>query len=283
MIFEKASEAAEFLKARYPHPIDVAIVLGSGLGAFAEKVTNAVAIPYAEIPHFSKSTVEGHRGRLVLGEIEGKHVAVQQGRFHFYEGYEMDEVTMPVRTFGRLGIKTLLLTNAAGGLRSDMVPGTLMLIRDHINLMGENPLRGMNDERLGPRFPDMTGVYDSELCELIRRSATDVAAKHGIEPAKLMVEGVYCGLSGPTYETPAEIRMLSLLGADAVGMSTVPEAIAARHQGMRVAGISCITNLAAGLTGSEIDHSEVMDIGSRVADTFGDLLGLVIAGLDGRK
>ncbi len=283
MIFEKASEAAEFLKARYPHPIDVAIVLGSGLGAFAEKVTNAVAIPYAEIPHFSKSTVEGHRGRLVLGEIEGKHVAVQQGRFHFYEGYEMDQVTMPVRTFGRLGIRTLLLTNAAGGLRSDMVPGTLMLIRDHINLMGENPLRGMNDERLGPRFPDMTGVYDPELCKLIRRSATDVAAKHEIEPAKLMVEGVYCGLSGPTYETPAEIRMLSLLGADAVGMSTVPEAIAARHQGMRVAGISCITNLAAGLTGSEIDHSEVMDIGSRVADTFGDLLGLVIAGLDGRK
>lgn len=286
MSYEKAQEAAEFIRKRYDKEIKVALVLGSGLGAFGDDLENAVKIPYEEIPHFQKSTVEGHAGQLVLGEISGVPVAVQQGRFHFYEGYEMEKVIFPVRTFGIMGVKSLILTNAAGSVDTDYRQGTLMLIRDHINLMGVNPLRGKNDESFGPRFPDMTEVYSLRYQNI----ALDVAQEMAQEKAKaeetrtgrkqtaekILRRGVYCGLSGPSYETPAEIRMIRLLGADAVGMSTVPEAIAARQMEIDVLGISCITNLAAGITDERINHEEVMETGAKVAETFKELLRRII-------
>ncbi len=281
MTYENAVEAAEFIRSKTQLQPCLAVVLGSGLGAFADQLENAVSIPYAEIPHFAKSTVEGHAGRLVLGAIGDVPVAIQQGRFHYYEGYSMEQVMLPMRTFGRMGIETVILTNAAGSLDTEMTPGSLMLISDHLNMMGVNPLRGMNDDRFGPRFPDMTNVYDRHLQEIAVEEANAVAAGRfaaGSDPqfTDFLHRGVYCALSGPTYETPAEIRLYRLLGADAVGMSTVPEAIAARHQGMRVLGISCITNLAAGMTEGEIDHSEVMETGERVAEVFRELLRRII-------
>ncbi|MDI1243063.1 MAG: purine-nucleoside phosphorylase [bacterium] len=282
MTYENAVEAAAFIKSKYLHAIDVAVVLGSGLGAFADEVENAVKIPYEEIPHFVRSTVEGHAGQLVLGELGGKHIAVQQGRFHFYEGYDMQQVMFPVRTFGRMGIGNVILTNAAGSTEPEYPPGSLMLITDHLNLMGENPLRGKNDERFGVRFPDMTEVYDRELQKIASEEADDIAHERfekGVDDEKrdFLHRGVYCALSGPTYETPAEVRMCRQLGGNAVGMSTVPEAIAARHQGMKVLGISCITNFAAGMTGENINHEEVMETGARVAEIFKQLLRRIIA------
>ena len=281
MTYEKAQEAAEFIRSRYDKEIKIALVLGSGLGAFADDLENAVRIPYEEIPHFARSTVEGHAGQLVLGEVGGVPLAVQQGRFHFYEGYDMPQVIFPMRVFGLLGIETVILTNAAGSVRTSMRPGSLMLIRDHLNMMGINPLRGTNDERFGARFPDMTAVYDKYLQEITYQEALTIAQERfengtDKEFTRFMWRGVYCALSGPTYETPAEIRMFRLIGADAVGMSTVPEAIAARHQGMKVLGISCITNLAAGMTGGVINHEEVMETGARVADVFKELLRRII-------
>lgn len=281
MSYEKAQAAAEFLRSRYDRDVDIAVVLGSGLGAFADALENEVRIPYHSVPHFAISTVEGHAGQLVLGEIDGIPVAVQQGRFHYYEGYDMEQVTFPMRTFGRLGVKTVLLTNAAGSLNTEMIPGSLMLISDHLNCMGVNPLRGGNDERFGPRFPDMTAVYDKDLQEAVVEESNAIARdrfERGIdkELTDFLHRGTYCALSGPTYETPAEIHMYRLLGADAVGMSTVPEAVAARHQGMRVAGISCITNFGAGMTGDAINHEEVMETGARVAEIFRELLRRVI-------
>ncbi|MET0752091.1 MAG: purine-nucleoside phosphorylase [Pyrinomonadaceae bacterium] len=278
MSYEKATEAAEFIRSKYDREIKIALVLGSGLGAFAGELENAVKIPYEEIPHFARSTVEGHAGQLVLGEIENIPVAVQQGRFHFYEGYEMNQVIFPVRTFGLLGVENLILTNAAGSLRTSFKQGSLMLIRDHINFMGVNPLRGANDERFGARFPDLTNVYSAELQALVSGEAKQMAKEKDIKP--FMNRGIYCGLSGPTYETPAEIHMLRLLGADAVGMSTVPEAIAARHQKMNVIGISCITNMAAGISDEPINHEEVMETGARVAEVFKELLRRVILKLN---
>ena len=275
MSYEKALEAAEFIRKQYDKEIKVAIVLGSGLGAFADDLENAVKIPYEEIPHFQKSTVEGHAGQLVLGEIEGVSIAVQQGRFHFYEGYDMAQVIFPMRTFGVLGIKSVILTNAAGSVRTSLKSGNLMLIRDHINLMGENPLRGANDERFGARFPDMTEVYCTEYQQLAGKIAQKIAEEKNIPI--FLKRGVYCALSGPTYETPAEIRMFRLLGADAVGMSTVPEAISARHQGMKVLGISCITNMAAGMSDEIINHQEVMETGAKVASIFKELLRRIIS------
>lgn len=285
MSYEKAREAADFIRSKYDREIKVAVVLGSGLGAFAEDLENAVRIPYEEIPNFQRSTVEGHAGQLVLGEVAGVSIAVQQGRFHYYEGYEMQQVILPVRTFGLLGVKSLILTNAAGSVRTSMKTGVLMLIRDHINLMGTNPLRGANDERFGTRFPDMTEVYDIEYQEIAISEARNLARERvekGIdrEAQQFLRRGVYCGLSGPCYETPAEIRMIRLLGADAVGMSTVPEAIAARHQQIKVLGISCITNLAAGMSDDIIHHEEVMETGARVAATFKELLIRIIPKLD---
>lgn len=277
MTYENALEAAEFIKSKYDKQIETVIVLGSGLGAFADELQNSVKIPYEQIPHFVRSTVEGHAGQLVLGEIDGVSIAIQQGRFHYYEGYDMSQVIFPMRSFGLMGIKSVILTNAAGSTSTDMIPGSLMLINDHINLMGVNPLRGKNDERFGPRFPDQTEVYDREFQRIANEEASEIARER-FEDGKdetlvdFLHRGVYCALSGPTYETPAEIRMYRQLGADAVGMSTVPEAIAARHQGMRVLGISCITNFAAGMTTEPINHEEVMETGTRTAGIFKELL-----------
>lgn len=281
MTYENALEAAEFIRSKFDRPVETIIVLGSGLGAFADELQDAVRIPYEEIPHFARSTVEGHAGQLVLGNIDGRQVAVQQGRFHYYEGYEMPQVIFPMRTFGVMGIKNVILTNAAGSTSTEMTPGSLMLISDHINLMGVNPLRGANDERFGPRFPDMTEVYDREFQTLANEQANAISRERfdkGLDEKHVdfLHRGVYCALSGPTYETPAEIHLYRLLGADAVGMSTVPEAIAARQQGMRILGISCITNFAAGMTSGTIDHEEVMEMGARVADVFKELLRSVI-------
>ncbi|QYO66465.1 purine-nucleoside phosphorylase [Leptolyngbya sp. 7M] len=284
MIYENAQEAAQYIRSRSDLTPKVAVVLGSGLGAFADTLEDAISIQYKEIPHFALSTVEGHAGRLVLGKANRIPIAVQQGRFHYYEGYSMEQVMFPMRTFGVLGIRTVILTNAAGSLNTEMSPGSLMLISDHLNMMGVNPLRGPNDERFGARFPDMTNVYDRELQEIIVAEADKIAQERlesGADPrlTDFLHRGVYCALSGPTYETPAEIRMYRLLGADAVGMSTVPEAIAARHLGMRVAGISCITNFAAGMTEEAINHEEVMETGARVASVFQELLKRVISRL----
>ncbi|MBK8302944.1 MAG: purine-nucleoside phosphorylase [Chloracidobacterium sp.] len=282
MSYEKAAEAAEFIKSKYSGEVRTAIVLGSGLGAFADELTDAVKIPYEQIPGFARSTVEGHAGQLVLGKIGDVAVAVQQGRFHYYEGYDMEQVMLPVRAFGLLGVKNVILTNAAGSLSSDMLPGSLMLISDHLNCMGVNPLRGPNDSRFGARFPDMTTVYDREFQEIAETAAHDISHERfekGLDETKVdfLNRGIYCGLSGPTYETSAEVRMYRQLGADAVGMSTVPEAIAARHMGLRVLGISCITNLAAGMSGETINHEEVMDTGARVAEVFKELLRRIVS------
>lgn len=281
MSYEKAREAADFIRSKYDKDIKAALVLGSGLGAFGEEVENAVKIPYEEIPHFARSTVEGHAGQLVLGEVAGVSVAVQQGRFHYYEGYEMNQVIFPVRVFGVLGVKSLILTNAAGSVDTDFKQGTLMLIRDHINLIGVNPLRGKNDERFGARFPDMTEVYALDYQQIALAEAEAMArAKNGEREAgrkqRILRRGVYCALSGPSYETPTEIRMLRMLGADAVGMSTVPEAITARQMGIKVLGISCITNMAAGMSDEPIHHEEVMETGARVAGTLKELLKRII-------
>jgi len=268
MSYEKAQEAAEFIKSKFDREIQVALVLGSGLGAFADEIENAVKISYEQIPHFARSTVEGHAGRLVLGEIAGVSVAVQQGRFHYYEGYDLKDVTFPIRVFGLLGIKNLILTNAAGSIDSNFKPGSLMLIHDHLNLMGVNPLRGKNDERFGARFPDMSEVYSRKFQEIAKEAAKEMDFD--------LRRGVYCALSGPTYETPAEIHYLRYAGADAVGMSTVPEAIIAHHQGMKILAISCVSNYAAGISEEEINHEEVMEIGKLVAETFKNLLKRVI-------
>ncbi len=281
MTYENAKIAAEFIRTKYSKQIETAVVLGSGLGAFADDIENAVKIPFEEIPNFARSTVEGHAGQLVLGELGGISIAVQQGRFHYYEGYEMQQVMFPMRTFGLLGAKNVILTNAAGSLHTSMKAGTLMLLRDHINLMGVNPLRGANDDRFGVRFPEMSQVYDIEFQQIADKMAKEIMQERfeqGIEKSvrQILRRGVYCALSGPTYETPAEIRMFRMLGADAVGMSTVPEAIAARHFGMRVLGISCITNMAAGMTEEAINHEEVMEIGNKVAGIFKELLKRII-------
>lgn len=243
----------------------VGVILGSGLGAFADGFEQPVAIPYSALPDFPQSSVPGHAGRLVLGQRHGVSLVAMQGRVHFYEGYQPWQVGFPTRVLCRLGIKALVVTNAAGGINLGYRPGDLMAMTDHLNLAGYNPLVGPNDERLGPRFPDMSRAYDPGLLEVLRRAAKAerVALK----------EGVYASLSGPSYETPAEIRMLRTLGADAVGMSTVPEVIVASHMGVKVAGVSCITNLAAGLGTEKLSHDEVAQTANLVKDVFTRLLG----------
>ncbi|PYT03847.1 MAG: purine-nucleoside phosphorylase [Acidobacteria bacterium] len=267
-LYERAEHAARFIRSRLAEEVHVALVLGSGLGAFADALEGAQAIPYAEIPGFARPTVEGHAGRLVVGKVEGVVVAAMQGRFHFYEGYTLEEVTFPIRALGLLGAGSLILTNAAGGLNNSFEQGSLVVISDHLNLLGANPLLGKNDERFGPRFPDMSEVYDREYQD----TAISEAHAMGVE----LRRGIYAALAGPSYETPAEIRMLRLLGADAVGMSTVPEAIVARHMGLRVLGVSCITNMAAGVLDRPISHEEVIETGERVRETFAELLRRVI-------
>jgi purine-nucleoside phosphorylase len=270
-LYSRAEHAARTIRARTALDPRIAVVLGSGLGAFADEFDEAARIPYTDIPGFAASTVAGHAGSLVIGKVGPVPVVAMQGRVHSYEGYSLEEVTFPIRTFKLLGIETLLLTNAAGGINVQLSEGTLMIISDHLNLMGVNPLRGPNDERFGPRFPDMTEVYSRTLQETV----VDEASALGIEVRR----GIYAALSGPSYETPAEIHMLRSFGADAIGMSTVPEAIVARHMGMRVLGISCITNMAAGISDGPINHEEVMEIGNRVRATFTLLLRRIIGRL----
>ena len=273
-LYERAEHATRVIRSRISVEPRIALVLGSGLGGFADDFEEAVGIPYEEIPGFVRSTAQGHAGRLVIGQIEGVPVVAMQGRVHYYEGYSLEEVTFPVRTFGLLGVKTLVLTNAAGGINVQLTQGALMVISDHLNLMGVNPLRGPNDERFGPRFPDMSAVYSHELQGLV----IDEAKAIGVE----MRRGIYGALSGPSYETPAEIVLLRNSGADAVGMSTVPEAIVARHMGLEVLGISCITNMAAGISDEPINHEEVMATGNRVRETFAELLRRVIGAINTR-
>ncbi len=267
-LFERIEEAAEAVRKTCPREPRIGVVLGSGLGEFADAVADATIVPYADIPHFKAAGVAGHAGRLVLGRIGPVPVAVMNGRIHYYEGHDIADVVFPIRVLVQLGVQSLLLTNAAGSLTRDLQPGDLMIIRDHINLMGVNPLRGPNDDRLGPRFPDMSAVYDPDFQEIIAAALQEIG-----RPAR---RGIYLGLSGPSYETPAEIRMCAALGADALGMSTVPEALAARHMGVRLAGISCITNLAAGLSDRPLNHLEVIATGERVKHDFLRLLTLVI-------
>jgi purine-nucleoside phosphorylase len=268
-LYSRAEKAARAIRSHTTEQARIAVVLGSGLGAFAEEFEDAVKIPYQQIPGFVTSTAQGHAGTLVIGKVEAVPIIAMQGRVHYYEGYSLEEVTFPIRTFKLLGIKTLILTNASGGVDVELSQGALMVISDHLNLMGVNPLRGPNDERFGPRFPDMSEVYSRELQELVVEESRAL----GITTRR----GIYAALPGPSYETPAEIHMLRAAGADAVGMSTVPEAIVARHMGMNVLGISCITNMAAGISEHPINHEEVMETGQRVRETFTQLLRRVIA------
>jgi purine-nucleoside phosphorylase len=260
-----AAAAADRLRSGLP-AATVGVILGSGLGAVADTVVDdgGTALPYGEIPHFPTSSVEGHKGRLVFGRVGGTPVLLMQGRVHRYEGYPASSVVFPVRVLHAMGVKTLVVTNAAGGLGAGFAAGDLMLIEDHLNLTGDNPLVGHNDARFGPRFPDMSEAYSRRLIAL----AHDVAAARGLK----LQRGVYAGLLGPSYETPAEIRMLRTLGAHAVGMSTVFEVIAASHLGMEVLGISCITNLAAGLSDQKLSHDEVKDTATRVEAAFSGLI-----------
>jgi purine-nucleoside phosphorylase len=253
-------EAAKYIREKCKATPQIGLILGSGLGVLADEITDAAHIPYQEIPHFPVSTVEGHAGELIVGELEGKSVLVMAGRFHLYEGHAVEKVSFPIRVMKELGIETLVVTNAAGGINESYEPGDLMLIKDHINMMFRNPLIGPNDPELGVRFPDMSNAYDGELRELAHR----VAGEQGVQ----LKEGVYAAVLGPSYETPAEIRMLRVLGGDAVGMSTVPEVIAARHAGIRVLGISCITNMAAGILPQPLSHDEVMETANRVKEMF---------------
>lgn len=273
-LYERAEHAARTIRARVKQEPRVAVVLGSGLGGFADDFEDAVTIAYEDIPGFVRSTAQGHAGRLVVGRIDQVPILAMQGRVHYYEGYSMEEVTFAIRTFKLLGIKTLLLTNAAGGINVQLSQGALMVISDHLNLMGVNPLRGANDERFGPRFPDMSAVYSPALQEIVVEEARAL----GIE----LRRGIYAALSGPNYETPSEIHLLRNCGADAVGMSTVPEAIVARQMDMEVLGISCITNMASGISDEPINHDEVMETGNRVRSTFTQLLRRVVSRLSSR-
>ena len=242
---------------------EIGLVLGSGLGELADE-TGGIRIPYCEIPGFENSTVKGHKGSLIFTEVKSKKCVFMQGRYHFYEGHNLKKITFPIRVMKKLGVKTLILTNAAGGINLDFKSGELMLITDHINLMGQNPLIGMNDDSLGPRFPDMSEVYNKELREIIIKEAQKLGIK--------LHQGVYCATSGPSYETPAEVRMLRILGADACGMSTVPEAIVATHAGIKVIGISCITNMAAGIDNKKLSHEEVVKSANSVKADFKNLI-----------
>lgn len=266
--YSRAGEAAEFIRGKIKSQPKIVLVLGSGLGGFADALANAVVIPYSQIPHFPATSAEGHAGNLVVGNVGDVTVAAMQGRVHFYEGHSLQRVTFPMRVFFRLGIKAALLTNAAGGISSQLKPGCLVVLKDHINLQGGNPLIGPNDNRFGERFFDMSDAYAPEF----RRMALEEGRRQDIA----IFEGVYAAVSGPSYETPAEIRYLRTIGADTVGMSTVPEVIVARHCGMKVLAISCVTNMAAGISQRPITHAEVLEIGEQVRGQFVGLLKSLI-------
>ncbi|MFS8628767.1 MAG: purine-nucleoside phosphorylase [Limnochordales bacterium] len=268
---QRVREAAAYIANKTALRPQVGLILGSGLGGLAEEIEDATILPYGDIPHFPQSTVPGHKGRLVIGRLAGAPVVAMQGRFHYYEGYSMEQVVRPVRVMAQLGVKTLIVTNAAGGVNESFSPGDLMLIVDHINLFGTNPLIGPNEEAFGPRFPDMTEAYDKRLRALALQAAEELGIR--------LQQGVYMGLSGPTYETPAEIRAFRVLGADAVGMSTVPEVIAARHLGLRVLGISCVTNMAAGILPEPLSHEDVVRVSAEVGPKFSALIKAILAKL----
>jgi purine-nucleoside phosphorylase len=268
MNYNQIQTAATFIKEKLQQQPKIGLILGSGLGVLADDIVNPIKIPYNEIPGFPVSTVEGHAGQLVCGQLSGVEVIAMQGRFHFYEGYSMDKVTFPVRVMKELGIEKLIVTNAAGGVNESFTPGDLMIITDHINNMGTNPLIGPNDSRFGVRFPDMSEAYSKKL----RALAKDVAQKSNIG----IKEGVYVGNPGPVYETPAEVRLARTLGGDAVGMSTVPEVIVARHSGLDVLGISCISNMAAGILDQPLSHDEVIETTEKVKSSFLTLVNEIV-------
>lgn len=274
-LYDRVRTATQTVRARSPGAPEVGLILGSGLGGFADSLGDPVAIDYGDIPYFPRSHVAGHKGRLVLGERAGVRCVAMQGRVHMYEGHGAATVAFPARVLIALGAKILIVTNAAGGLNPAWPPGTLMLIRDHIDLLRDHALRGSNDERLGVRFPDMTTAYAPELRVLARKAAADAQIE--------LAEGVYVAMPGPTYETPAEVKMLQLLGGDAVGMSTVPEVCVARHMGARVIGVSCITNQAAGITGAALSHAEVTETATRVRATFERLLDGILGALAAQR
>jgi len=266
--FALADSAAKLLLSHTKLRPKIGLVLGSGLGAFADELSDATRVPYANIPGFPRSTAIGHAGQMVIGKTAGIPVAVMQGRVHLYEGYSAQEVAFPMRVFGRMGIRAVVLTNAAGGINLEYNQGALVVITDHINLQGANPLTGPNDDRFGPRFPDMSQAYFKPYREIALQSARNLGTT--------IYQGVYAGLLGPSYETPAEIRYLRTIGADLVGMSTVLEAIAARHMGIKVLAISCVTNMAAGILDQPLDHKEVLETGERVKGDFMALLRAVL-------
>ena len=267
-ISQRIDAAYEYIRTRTDAAPAVGLILGSGLGDFADRLESAEEIPFAQIPGFPVPTVEGHAGALILGSFQGRTVAALRGRIHYYEGYSQQEITLPVRVMAKLGIRTLVLTNAAGGVNLSFSAGALMLIADHINFSGMNPLMGPNLDAFGPRFPDMSDIYTRALRDQLKSLAADADIP--------LQEGVYMMYSGPSYETPAEIRAFRTLGADAVGMSTVPEAIVARHCGLQVVGVSCITNMAAGVLDRPLDHSEVMATAQRVKGDFTRLLEIIL-------
>lgn len=268
MNYENIKEAACHLKTKYEDSPRIGLILGSGLGVLADEIENPVKIPYNEIPNFPVSTVEGHAGQLVFGTLKGAKVVAMQGRFHFYEGYSLEKVTSPVRVMKELGVETLIVTNAAGGINESFEAGDLMLITDHINNMGTNPLIGPNDSNIGVRFPDMSVSYDGKLRDIAKNSANELNIK--------LQEGVYVGNTGPSYETPAEVRALRTLGGDAVGMSTVPEVIVAKHAGLNVLGISCISNMASGILDQPLSHDEVIETTEKVRANFLNLVKNIV-------
>ncbi len=263
-IYKKIREAVESIQKQTQIQPAIGLILGSGLGSIAENVTDAVSLSYSQIPHFQSPSIEGHAGKMIIGKMNGIPVVLLQGRFHLYEGHSMEDVVFPTRTICGLGIHTLVLTNAAGGINTRFRPGDLMFIEDHLNLMGDNPLKGPNLSQLGPRFPDLSEAYHRGCLDAFKKTAEELNIN--------FQTGTYAGLLGPTYETPAEVRMLRTLGADAVGMSTVPESIAANHLGVRVAGLSCITNLAAGLSPHKLSHQEVIDTSNQAAEKMKNLI-----------
>jgi len=267
-LMDKIKDAKQFIESKIDIVPQVGLILGSGLGVLADEIQDSVKIKYSDIPHFPVSTVEGHEGQFVIGTLKGKKVIAMQGRFHYYEGYSMQEITFPVRVLKAIGVEHLLLTNAAGGVNEAFSGGTLMLITDHINIMGVNPLLGKNEEELGPRFPDASSVYSPEFNQRILEEATTLNID--------LKQGVYFYFTGPAYETPAEVRLAKTLGGDAVGMSTAPEALVAAHMGMKVTGISCITNMAAGIQKTALNHQEVVETANRVQSTFIKLVNRII-------
>ncbi|KXZ21515.1 purine-nucleoside phosphorylase [Bacillus nakamurai] len=266
---QKIERAAAFIKENLKETPKVGLILGSGLGVLADEIEGAVKLTYENIPDFPVSTVEGHAGQLVLGTLEGVQVIAMQGRFHYYEGYSMDQVTFPVRVMKALGVESLIVTNAAGGINTEFRAGDLMIITDHINFMGTNPLIGPNEADFGARFPDMSEAYDKQLSSLAEKTANELNIP--------VQKGVYTAVTGPSYETPAEVRFLRTMGSDAVGMSTVPEVIVANHAGMRVLGISCISNAAAGILDQPLSHDEVMEMTEKVKGGFLKLVKAVVA------